>query len=302
MVKSNQKIPYTEEIYDKYRAAGKIHQQIMEEARDKIKIGMSLYDYACFIDNRIIELGGKSAFPVNISINEEAAHDTAVLNDSRIFGEDVVKVDVGVHIDGYIADGAMTIDLSGKQTALVKASEEALKAAIDIIKAGTNTFEIGAAIEDTIVGLGFQPVRNLMGHGVSQYMAHTEPSVPNCRFTHGTAELRAGETIAIEPFATDGEGYVDNGHIKEIYSQKQRKSTRLPQVRKVLTQIEEYKGLPFAKRWLGSDKIEFALNQLEKENILISYPVLVEVSGGLVSQAEHTVIVTENGCEVTTRG
>jgi len=196
----------------------------------------------------------------------------------------------------------MTIDLSGKQTALVKASEEALKAAIDIIKAGTNTFEIGAAIEDTIVGLGFQPVRNLMGHGVSQYMAHTEPSVPNCRFTHGTAELRAGETIAIEPFATDGEGYVDNGHIKEIYSQKQRKSTRLPQVRKVLTQIEEYKGLPFAKRWLGSDKIEFALNQLEKENILISYPVLVEVSGGLVSQAEHTVIVTENGCEVTTRG
>jgi methionyl aminopeptidase len=302
MAKSNQPIPYTEEIYDKYRAAGIIHRQIMEEARDKIKIGMPLYEYACFIDNRIIELGAKSAFPVNISLNEEAAHDTALLNDPRVFGEDVVKVDVGIHVDGYIADGAMTLDLSGKNAALVKASEEALKAAIDTIKAGTNTLEIGAAIEDTITGLGFQPIRNLMGHGVAQYRAHCEPSVPNCRFLSTPVELRVGETIAIEPFATDGEGYIENGRIKEIYSQIKRKSTRLPQVRKVLTQIEEYNGLPFAKRWLEGDRLDFALNQLEKENILTSYPVLVEIAGGLVSQAEHTVIVTEDGCEVTTRG
>jgi len=291
----------TEEILDKYRAAGKIHQQIMKEAREKIKVGMPIYEYARFIDERIIELGGGSAFPVNVSTNEEAAHDTPLLNDVRIFGEDVVKVDVGVHVDGYIADGAMTIDLSGKHADLVKASEEALKAAIDTVKAGATTLQIGAAVEETITNLGFNPIRNLMGHGLAQYVAHAEPSVPNVKNFGSGAELRAGDTIAIEPFATDGEGYVDDGRIKEIFSQVKLKPTRIPFVRKVLNQIEEYRGLPFAKRWLEGDKIDLALIQLEREGILTSYPVLIEVSGGLVSQAEHTLIVTENGCEVTTR-
>ena len=291
----------TEEVLDKYRAAGKIHQQIMKEAREKIKVGMPIYEYARFIDNRIIELGGGSAFPVNVSMNEAAAHDTPLLNDTRIFGEDVVKVDVGVHVDGYIADGAMTIDLSGKHTDLVKASEEGLKAAIDTVKAGATTLQIGAAVEEAITNLGFNPIRNLMGHGLAQYVAHAEPSVPNVKNFGAGAELRAGDTIAIEPFATTGEGYVDNGRIKEIYSQVKLKPTRIPFVRKVLNQIDEYRGLPFAKRWLESDKLDLALIQLERDGILTSYPVLIEVSGGLVSQAEHTLIVTEDGCEVTTR-
>jgi len=291
----------TNDVLDKYRAAGKIHQQIMKEAKEHIKIGMNVYEYARFVDERIIELGGGSAFPVNISFNEAAAHDTPLLNDTRIFGEDVVKIDIGVHVDGYIADGAMTIDLSGKHAALVKASEEALKAAIDTVKAGTTTLQIGAAVEETITGLGFKPVKNLMGHGLSQYTAHDEPSIPNIKGAGAGAELRAGDTIAIEPFATDGIGYVDNGSIKEIYSHVRLKPTRIPFVRKVLDQISVYNGLPFAKRWLESDKLDLALIQLERDRIITSYPVLVEVSGGMVSQAEHTVIVTEDGCEVTTR-
>ncbi|WNY25638.1 type II methionyl aminopeptidase [Methanolapillus millepedarum] len=294
------KFKNTDEILEKYRAAGKIHQQVMKDARDKIKVGLSLYEYATYIDQRIIELGGLSAFPVNISMNEEAAHDTPLFEDSRIFGNDVVKIDVGVHVDGYIADGAMTIDLSGKNSALVKASEEALKAAIDTVKAGVTTNQIGGAIEDTITALGFQPIRNLMGHGLSQYTAHAEPSIPNCRFQRDVI-LNAGDTIAIEPFATDGLGYVDNGSIKEIYSRISKKQTRLPMVRKVLDQIDAYNGLPFAKRWISGEKLDFALNQLERDGIITSYPVLVEVSGGLVSQAEHTLIITEDGCEVTTR-
>ncbi|MCL2863379.1 MAG: type II methionyl aminopeptidase [Methanimicrococcus sp.] len=303
----------TDDVLDKYRAAGKIHQQIMKDAREKVKIGMNVYEYARYVDERIVELGGKPAFPVNISFNEAAAHDTPLLNDTRVFGEDVVKIDIGVHVDGYIADGAMTIDLSGKHAALVKASEEGLKAAIDTVKAGVTTLQIGAAIEDTITGLGFSPVKNLMGHGLAQYMAHAEPSVPNVK-GGGTgankcggacggagAELCVGDTIAIEPFATDGVGYVENGPVKEIFSQLKLKPTRMTFVRHVLEQIEEYRGLPFARRWLEGDKLDLALIQLEREKIIMSYPVLVEVSGGMVSQAEHTVIVTEDGCEVTTR-
>jgi len=291
----------TDEILDKYRAAGKIHQQIMKEAREKIKIGMNVYEYALFIDERIIELGAGTAFPVNISFNEAAAHDTPLLNDPRVFGEDVVKIDVGVQVDGYIADGAMTIDLSGKHAALVKASEEALKAAIDTVRAGSTTLQIGAAVEETITGLGFKPIKNLMGHGLAQYTAHAEPSVPNIKSAGAGAELRAGDTIAIEPFATDGIGYVENGNIKEIYSHIRLKPTRIPFVRKVLDQISVYNGLPFAKRWLTGDKLDLALIQLERDRIITSYPVLIEASGGMVSQAEHTVIVTENGCEMTTR-
>ncbi|MDV0447891.1 Methionine aminopeptidase 1, mitochondrial [Methanosarcinaceae archaeon Ag5] len=300
MISHTKKLKNTEETLEKYRAAGKIHQQVMKDAREKIKVGMSIYEYAVYIDQRIIELGGLSAFPVNISMNADAAHDTPLFEDTRIFGQDVIKIDVGIHVDGYIADGAMTIDLSGKQSALVKASEEALKAAIDTAKAGATTNQIGGAVEDTITALGFQPIRNLMGHGLSQYVAHDEPSVPNCRFQRDFS-LSAGDTIAIEPFATDGIGYVDNGSIKEIYSRVSRKQTRLPMVRKVLDQIDAYNGLPFAKRWLEGEKLDFALNQLERDGIITSYPVLVEVSGGLVSQAEHTLIITEDGCEVTTR-
>ncbi|WNY26297.1 type II methionyl aminopeptidase [Methanolapillus ohkumae] len=300
MISQIKKSKNTEEILDKYRAAGLIHHQVMADAREKIKTGLSLYEYAVYIDRRIIELGGQSAFPVNISLNADAAHDTPLFEDTRVFGNDVVKVDVGVHVDGYIADGAMTIDLSGKNAALVKASEEALKAAIDTAKAGIGTNQIGAAIEDMITALGFSPIRNLMGHGLSQYTTHAEPSIPNCRFSREVI-LNAGDTIAIEPFATDGMGYVDNGSIKEIYSRISKKSTRLPIVRKVLDQIDAYHGLPFAKRWLTSEKLDFSLNQLEREGILTSYPVLVEVAGGLVSQAEHTLIITEDGCEVTTK-
>ncbi|MDD4331857.1 MAG: type II methionyl aminopeptidase, partial [Methanosarcinaceae archaeon] len=74
-----------------------------------------------------------------------------------------------------------------------------------------------------------------------------------------------------------------------------------PAVRKVLKQAEEYKGLPFAKRWLSSDKLDFAMLQLEKAGILHGYPVLLESAGGLVAQAEHTLIVSADGCEITTK-
>ena len=291
----------TEEVLDKYRAAGKIHQQIMAEARSKIKTGMNIYEYARFVDERIVELGGESAFPVNISLNEAAAHDTALLNDTRVFGEDVVKIDIGVHVDGYIADGAMTIDLSGKHAALVKASEEALKAAIDTVRAGATTHAIGSVVEETIKDLGFNPVRNLMGHGLDQFTTHAFPSIPNIKYPGDGAVLRVGDTFAIEPFATDGDGYVENGSVKEIYAQVKLKPTRISFVRSLLSQISTFNGLPFAKRWLSGDKLDMALIQLERDGIITSYPVLVEVSGGLVSQAEHTVIVTEDGCEVTTR-
>lgn len=288
-----------EDIIEKYREAGRILKIVRAEAADMIKVGNSLLEVAEFVEKKTIELGGRPAFPCNISRNQEAAHATPKARDQDVFGNDMVKLDLGVHVDGYIADSAVTVDLSGNSD-IVKASEEALAAAIDLMKPGISTGEVGAAIEERIRSYGLNPITNLTGHGLSQYEAHDNPSVPN-KHVDGGVILKEGDVLAIEPFATNGTGLVHDGSWAEIYSLIKKKPVRLPAVRNVLKQVEAYRELPFAKRWLESDKLEFSLIQLEKAGILHSYPVLVESAGGLVSQAEHTVIITRDGCEVTTK-
>jgi methionyl aminopeptidase len=295
------KVQETGEIIDKYLKAGKILSQVRSEAKDRIKVGVSLFEIAEFVENRAIELGADgSAFPCNISRNDEAAHATPIANDESVFGEDVIKLDLGVYVDGYIADSAITIDLSGNYADLVKASEAGLEAAIDTVRNGVNTAEIGAVIEDTIISHGFKPIVDLSGHGLAQYRHHAPPNIPNRHVSNGV-ELKTGDFIAIEPFATDGIGRVVDGSLTEIFQLVRKKPVRLPAARALLKELEQYRTLPFAKRWLKSPQLDFALIQLEKAGIVHSYPVLKEAGGGMVSQCEHTVIVTDDGCEVTTR-
>lgn len=288
-----------QDILEKYREAGRILKTVRSEAVEMVKVGNTLLQVAEFIENRTIELGGRPAFPCNISRNQEAAHATPKIGDTDVFGKDMVKLDLGVHVDGYVADSAVTVDLSGNSE-IKKAAEEALAAAIELAKPGISTGELGAVIEDSIRSYGLNPITNLTGHGLSQYEAHDDPSVPN-RHVEGGAILKEGDVLAIEPFATDGVGTVHDGNWAEIYSLIRKKPVRLPAVRNVLKQVEEYRELPFAKRWLKSDKLDFVLLQLEKAGIIHSYPVLLESSGGLVAQAEHTIIVTQDGCEITTK-
>lgn len=292
------------EVLEKYMKAGKILADVREEAVRKVTIGASLLEVAEYIENLIREKGGQPAFPVNISRNDEAAHATPTLNDKTVFKEDMVKLDIGVHIDGYIADTAVTVNLSGDNSQLVKAAEAGLKAAIETIRGGINTSEIGAAIEDAIKEYGYKPVGNLTGHGLARYIQHAPPSIPNTRVSRGI-DLKAGDIIAIEPFATNGVGRVYDAGNAEIYHIVVIKPVRLPSARSLLKEIEAYKTLPFAKRWLGkqetSGNIDFALIQLVKAGIVKPYPILKEVNRGLVSQAEDTILVTEDGCKVLTR-
>ncbi len=288
-----------QEILEKYREAGRILKTVRAEAVELVKVGGSLLNVAEFVEKRTMELGGRPAFPCNISRNEEAAHATPKAEDSDVFGKDMVKLDLGVHVDGYIADSAVTIDLSGNSD-ILKAAEEALAAAIETARPGITTGKIGSAIENSIRSYGLNPIINLTGHGLSRYEAHDNPSVPNKHVEGGTI-LKEGDVLAIEPFATNGTGLVHDGSWAEIYSLIRKKPVRMPAVRNVLKEVEEYRELPFAKRWLKSDKLEFSLIQLEKAGILHSYPVLIESAGGLVAQAEHTIIITQDGCEVTTK-
>jgi len=288
----------TDEIIEKYRRAGKILSEVRAEAVKKVTEGASLLSVAEFTENLIREKGGQPAFPVNISRNDEAAHSTPSFNDTAVFGKDMVKLDIGVHIDGYIADTAVTVDLSGNPK-LVEAAEAALDRALKFIHAGVNTSDIGGVIEDTIGTFGFKPIINLTGHGLAQYIQHAPPSIPNKRMPHGIV-LEEGDIVAIEPFATNGAGKIHDAGDAEIYHLVAEKPVRHPSARALLQEIGKYKTLPFAKRWLG-ERVDFALVQLVRAGVIQPYPILKEIQGGLISQAEHTIMVTREGCEVITK-
>ena len=288
------------EILENYRKAGRILAEVLAKARPRVELGASLLDVANFVEDAIRSRGAKPAFPCNISLDRNAAHYTPSPHDSSRFGENMVKLDVGVHVDGYIADAAITVDLGGHES-LVEASHVALEAALEIIRPGIDTAQIGKAIEDVITGYGYKPVYNLTGHGLSRYLAHDEPAVPNRAMEKGTV-LKEGDVIAIEPFATNGSGRISEALINEIYGFSAFRPVRLPAARTLLKEISEsYKTLPFARRWLKGERAEYALMQLLRSGAVHRYPVLWEVEGALVSQAEHTVVVLEKGCEVITR-
>lgn len=289
------------EQYEKHREAGEILAQARNETVDMIKVDASHLEVADFAEEKIRELGGEPAFPLNISIDEEAAHRTPGVDDEATFGEELVNIDIGVHVDGWLADSAVTIDLGGDHDDLVAASANALDAAIDMIEAGVDTGDVGAAIEAAIDEQGYNPVVNLTGHGLGHWEQHTDPTIPNREVSEGTT-LETGQVIAIEPFATDGSGKVTEGQSEEIWALERETSVRNQEARKALEQItEEFRTLPFATRWLDVRRPQMALRRLKMNDVVHGYPVLKEDDGCFVSQKEHTVIVTADGCEVTTR-
>lgn len=287
-----------EEAIEKTLRAGEVLKKVAKEAEEKVVVGAKILEVAEFIESKIIELGAKPAFPCNLSINSDAAHFTPARGDERTFKKgDLVKIDIGAHIDGYIADMAISVDL-GDHGDLIKASKEAVFNAIDQVKAGIDTAKLGKIIEETIRGYGFKPIVNLTGHGLLPYLAHAPPSIYNYATQKGV-ELKEGMIVAIEPFATNGVGRVAERNECEIYSLVNPKPLRLKELRKILQEVSErFKTLPFAKRWINAS--DLFISKLVREGVLREYPVLSEVSNGVVSQWEHTVIVEKDSCRVVT--
>jgi len=284
----------------KHKEAGRILVQVLDEARSMVDVGASLLDVAEAVETSIYRLGGKPAFPCNISLDRIAAHYTPSPGDESCFGEQMIKIDAGVHVDGYIADSAITVDLSGHDR-LVEASKAALDAAIDLVAPGVSTAEIGRVIEEVITGYGYRPVANLTGHGLDRYQAHAQPSIHNVAVDKGVM-LEEGNVIAIEPFATDGAGRITEGPTTEIFGFSVRRPVRATAPRMLLKEImDKYSTLPFARRWLKMERVDYALNQLLRSGVIHGYPILWEAEGALVSQAEHTLVILEDGFEVITR-
>ncbi len=283
-------------IFECYVRAGKIAADVMEKSRKWVAPGAKLLDVAEKIEGRIVSLGGERAFPVNISINEIAAHYTPIDFDSKVFSaEDVVKIDIGVHVQGYIADTAASfyLGVDRKRIALVDASKEALKNAISAVKPGVRISEISGVIEKTIRKNGFSPIANLTGHYLERYQIHASPSIPNI-LTGSKAVLSEGDVIAIEPFATDGSGEVKDTGRAMIFSFVRNVSPRSESARKIQAFAKKLNGLPFASRWIKEPRgilRENGLRELVSLRGLYAYSPLKESAGGCISQAEHTIIV-----------
>lgn len=291
-----------------YIKAGKIAAEVREMARGKNWIGKSVYEICEEIEGEIVKRGAKCAFPVNTSINEIAAHYTAEPNDPITITEtDLVKIDLGAQINGYIADTAVTVCYDAQYDGLVQAAEDALNNAMSMIKVGVKASDIGRTIETTIKQMGYKPIANLSGHSLEQYTIHAGKSIPNI-WSIGGFSLSENTAYACEPFVTTekGGGFVRNGKIKNIFALNSRKKTKDEKADKLLDFIwDKFNMLPFALRWITKEwdekEARESLEYLIKKKAVQAYPVLIEINEQRVAQAEHTFIPNENGVTVTTQ-
>lgn len=302
-----------------YEEAGKIVSKVRSDASNLIKNGLAIIDLVEFVESEILKTGAGIAFPCNVSVNEITAHYTSPAGDkNKLVTGDLVKLDLGAEINGYIADSAVTIMVPGDNIEelfdedtlelnqkIIDASQAGLDAAISKVKAGVTVGEIGAVINEAISEYNLNPVKNLTGHSLEQYNLHAGISIPNYNNNDPTV-LEEGQALAIEPFATNGEGWVnDCPNSTYIYSFMKKRPFRMKHTQRVLNHIEKnYKYLPFSGRWLTQEfnehRVNTSLKQLSDAMAIYPYSALKERSGAWVSQKEHTIIVESDGCQITT--
>ena len=292
---------------EKLRLSGHISATARETCKKMIEPGVRLEEVALEAERIIRDMGGEPAFPAQLSRNHIAAHYCSPPGDPTVAEpDDIIKLDLGTQVDGYVTDNAVTVDLrSGPDSAMVAASRMALDNAIAAMGPGASIVEVGRQIEQTVKAFGFNPVYNLTGHGVARFVIHCAPSIPNYP-DPGAGRLKANQTVACEPFVCDGKGYIESAGRAEVFGMKRK----LKPKDKIPSDIEgavlAAQGLPFARRTLlrhlpDQKRVEDAIKMLKRAKVLIEYPPLVERSGVRVAQTEHTIYIGENGAEVLTR-
>lgn len=298
----------SQEYLEKYFEAGKILAGALESARTQVEPGVKLLDITNFIEDEMIRKKGYAlAFPLNIGINEVTAHYSCPPNDiTEIPPECLVKLDAGVQIDGYTTDMAITIQVgTDEYQPLLEAANAGLETAIKTIKAGVKVGDVGTAVERTIQSYGVKPISNLSGHLMTQYQLHAGVSVPSIQVADPSNSYRfqIGDIFALEPFTTNSTaaGYVVDRSDTYIFALVKRKTKNLPpNIMRLINKIwGERRSLPFSFRWYESIP-EPILNRLAGQSLFHKYQVLVEASSHVVAQAEKTVLVQNDGCEIIT--
>ncbi len=286
------------DVKEKYMLAGSIGKKALEYGKSLVEPGALFYDVATGIEKYMEELGGKPSFPVNLSINNEAAHYSPFQGDKRKFRTgDVVKLDVGAQVDGYLSDNAATIEVgeTGNHSDIIDATREALNAAIKKLRPMIQIRQIGAEIERVVRNRGFKPIKNLGGHGINRYDLHSEIFIPN--YDDGNATpLRPEMVIAIEPFASTGIGMVHNGPGGNIFILSGTK------IREDEILYKNFNTVPFAQRWVADlmPNANDYIKSMKKSRELSEFAVLKEHKGSIISQAEHTIMILSDEIIITT--
>jgi methionyl aminopeptidase len=294
-------------IQEEYRKSGKITNEVRTMVKARVRPGMSYVEACEMVEKEIASKGGAPAFPTGIGVNEVTAHYAPQSGDMGIFGEsDVIKVDFGVHVDGYVTDTAVTVTFNPDRRLLLEATERALNVAIETVKRDTRPGEIGREVQREAARLGFRTIENLTGHTVDRYVVHAGKSIPNL-FMPGMPALRKGDVFAIEPFLTLGTaaGYVVDAPSQTIFSVVARKKVGTLELDAFTDRVwNDRKSLPFTPRWyaeeFGEKKLREILERLRAKRVMRAYPTLVEASGSPVAQFEQTMALDDAGLTVLT--
>ena len=291
-------------VLDKLVRAGKVTGGARKLAVESVRAGGSALELVESVEAFIRSKGAECAFPVNVGVNEVAAHYTPSKDTDIVFRTgDVVKIDIGAHVDGYPGDTAATVEVGTRNhSAMIEAAESALDMCIEMVSPGTTVSAMGEVIERAITGAGFKPIQNLTGHSMERFNLHAGLSLPNVKNWDKSA-IREGMVLAIEPFSTTGKGKVVGGPKGGIY-RLMRDRRAPPEIATLFSRIQSsFGGFPFAGRWCDDlhPQASSILPKMVRMGMAMSYPILIETGKGPVAQAEHSVLVNANGCLVLTR-
>lgn len=310
--------------WEDFRKGAEIHRRVRDKAQQLIKPGMKMLEIADLIENTVRAYVGNDhtlkqgiGFPTGLSLNHVAAHYTPNLGDKVVLNyEDVMKVDIGVHVNGHIVDSAFTMAFDEKYNPLLEAVREATNTGVKEAGIDVRLTDIGAAVQETMESHEIElngktyPVkciRNLNGHNIGDFTIHsgkTVPIVPNGDET----KMEEGETFAIETFGSTGKGYVvPQGECSHYAFNADTEDFSVPPSAKLLAnRIKANFGtLPWCRRYLertGEEKYLLALNQLVRAGVVEDYPPLVDTSNSYTAQFEHTILLHPHKKEVVSKG
>jgi methionyl aminopeptidase len=294
-------------LAEQYRKSGRITKEVRDVVKSKLRVGMGYLEACEMVEREISARGGEAAFPVGIGVNQVTAHYAPPDGDPSTFSEsDLIKVDFGVHVDGYVTDTAVSVTFNPQYNLMLEAAERTLNAAIAAARKDPRAGEIGREIHREAARFGFKTIENLTGHTVDRYLVHAGKSIPNL-YMPGMQSLNKGDVFAIEPFLTlsSAAGFVVDAPGRTIFSIVARKKTGVQELDKFVDMVwEDRKTLPFTPRWyaekVGKDKLKGVVDKLVAKRALRAYPTLVEASGSPVAQFEHTMALEDGGLVVLT--
>jgi len=290
-----------------------------------IKPGMKMIDICKRLESlnkHMVEASGLErgiAFPTGCSINRCAAHYTPNTGDETVLGQnDVLKLDFGTHVNGYIVDCAWTMHWNPQFDNLVAAVKDATNTGIKEAGIDVRLSDIGAAIQEVMESYEceingklypIKSIRNLTGHSIDPYVIHAGKSVPIVKGDGDQSKMEEGEFYAIETFGTTGSGKViEDGDCSHYMKKKdppyqQIRMAKTAQLYKYIGQ--KYGTLAFCRRWLdedGQDQNAGSLRQLVNLGLITQHPPLCDIAGSYTAQFEHTILLRPTCKEVISRG